>query len=336
MTPDTPPPASSPCSASSATSVGGQGPGLPVTGEQYEISAGDYRAVVTELGAGLRELSHGGIPLVFGYEADELPPGAAGELLTPWPNRVDHGRYEFDGVPYQLDLSEAGKGNAIHGLTRFAAWLPVRHEPDSIVLRHRPHGYAGYPFCLEVEAEYRLSPAAGLEVTISAANRGTRPAPYGFGQHPYLSAGPSPAGSSPVDDWELELPATQWLPVDERGIPAGPVQDLGGTVGDFRRPRRIGSSVLDHALTGLIRENDGRAWAHLRAGGSQVSLWAGPDCPWLQVFTSDTLHGGRHRKAVAIEPMTCPPNAFVTGDSLIVLKPGETVTRSWGVQRHPV
>jgi aldose 1-epimerase len=335
MIPDTPPPANSPGNASSATSAGGQGPGIPVTGAQYEISAGDYRGVVTELGAGLRELSHGGVPLVFGYEADELPPAAAGELLIPWPNRVDHGRYEFDGVSYQLDLSEAGRGNAIHGLTRFAAWLPVRHEPDSIVLRHLPHGYAGYPFCLEVEAGYRLSPAAGLEVTISAANRGTHPAPYGFGQHPYLSAGSSPAGSSPVDDWELALPATQWLPVDERGIPAGPVQDLEGAVCDFRRPRRIGRSVLDHALTGLIRENDGRAWAHLRAGGSQVSLWAGADCPWLQVFTSDTLHGGRHRKAVAIEPMTCPPNAFVTGDSLVVLKPGETVTRSWGVQRHP-
>ena len=336
MTPDTPSLSGSPGNASSATSAGSQGPGIPVTGAQYEISAGDYRAVVTELGAGLRKLSHGGTPLVFGYEADELPPGAAGQLLAPWPNRVDHGRYEFDGVTYQLDLSEAGNGNAIHGLTRFVAWLPVRHEPDSIVLRHLPHGYAGYPFCLEVEAEYRLSSAAGLEVTISAANCGTRPAPYGFGQHPYLSAGPSSAGSSPVDDWELALPATQWLPVDERGIPSGPVQDLEGAVCDFRRPRRIGSSVLDHALTGLIRENDGRAWAHLRTGGSQVSLWAGADCPWLQVFTSDTLHGGRHRKAVAIEPMTCPPNAFVTGDSLIVLKPGETVTRSWGVQRNPV
>ncbi len=327
MTPHTPPPASSPGATAGA---GSQAPGIPVTGEQYEISSGDYRAVVTELGAGLRELSHGGVPLVFGYEADELPPGAAGQLLIPWPNRVDHGHYEFGGTAYQLDLSEAGKGNAIHGLTRFAAWLPVRREQDSVVLRHLPHGYAGYPFCLEVETEYRLSPAAGLEVTISATNRGTRSAPYGFGQHPYLTAGPSA-----VDDWELTLPAAQWLPVDERGIPSGPVQDIEGAVCDFRRPHPIGSSVLDHALTGLIRENNGRAWAHLRTGGSQVSLWAGPDCPWLQVFTSDTLPGDRYRKAVAIEPMTCPPNAFVTGDSLVVLEPGETVTRSWGVLGNP-
>ena len=109
MTPDTHPLAGSPGNAGSATRAGGQGPGIPVTGKQYEVSAGDYGAVVTQLGAGLRELSHGGIPLVFGYEADELPPGAAGELLTPWPNRVDHGRYEFNGVPTSWTSAKRGR-----------------------------------------------------------------------------------------------------------------------------------------------------------------------------------------------------------------------------------
>ncbi|MGA2830202.1 MAG: aldose 1-epimerase family protein [Streptosporangiaceae bacterium] len=312
-----------------AASTGSQEASVPVTGAQYELSAGDYRAVITELGAGLRELSQGGTPVVFGYEPDELPPGAAGQLLTPWPNRVDHGRYHFGGADFQLDLSEVGNGNAIHGLTRLAAWVPVRHEPASVVLRHLPHGYAGYPFCLETDAEYRLTPDAGLHVTISATNRGTRPAPYGFGQHPYLTV-----GASALDEWELALPATRWLAVDQRGIPSGPAEDIDGAVCDFRSPRAIGSSHLDHALTGLTRESDGRAWAHLRSAAAQVSLWAGPNCPWLQVFTSDTLHGDRHHKAVAIEPMSCPPNAFVTGDSLIVLAPGETVTHHWGVQAH--
>jgi aldose 1-epimerase len=60
-------------------------------------------------------------------------------------------------------------------------------------------------------------------------------------------------------------------------------------------------------------------------------MWAGPGYGWLQVFTSDTLHGERHRRAVAIEPMTCPPNALVSGDDLIVLAPGESVSHSWGV-----
>ena len=328
MTPHTPSPA--PPIPGPAASAVSQAVGVPVTGEQYELSAGDYRAAVTELGAGLRELSLSDTPVIFGYQPDELPPGAAGQLLTPWPNRIDHGRYHFGGRDYQLDVSETGNGNAIHGLTRFAPWVPVRHEQDSVVLKHLPHGYAGYPFCLEIDTEYRLTPDAGLDVTISATNRGTRPAPYGFGQHPYLTV-----GASALDEWELTLPATRWLPVDQRGIPMGPAEDINGAVCDFRRPRAIGGAHIDHALTGLTRESDGRAWVHLRSAGAQVSLWAGEDCPWLQVFTSDTLHGDRHRKAVGIEPMSCPPNAFITGDSLIVLSPGETVTHRWGIKAQP-
>jgi len=323
-------PSTAPSSSGTTAGAGDEGARVLVTGDQYELSAGDYRAVVTELGAGLRELSRGGAPVLLGYEPDELPPGAAGQLLTPWPNRVDHGRYHFGSTGYQLDLSEAENSNAIHGLTRFAAWVPVRREPDRVVLKHLPHGYAGYPFCLEIDAEYRLVPDSGLHVTITATNRGTRPAPYGFGQHPYLTA-----GTSALDDWELTLPARQWLPVDQRGIPSGPVGDIEGAECDFRSPRAIGGSQLDHALTGLVRESDGRAWVHFRSADAQVSLWAGENCPWLQVFTSDTLQGDRHRKAVAVEPMSCPPNAFVTGDSLIVLSPGESVSHRWGIQAQP-
>ncbi|HWG16169.1 MAG TPA: aldose 1-epimerase family protein [Streptosporangiaceae bacterium] len=305
----------------------GARPPVLVTGEQYELTAGDYRAVVTGLGAGLRELSYAGEPVVYGYPPDELPPGAAGQLLAPWPNRVDHGRYEFDGASYQLDLSEPKNSNAIHGLTRWAASEPVRQEADRVLLTHLPHGYTGYPFSVEVGTEYRLSAAGGLQVTVSATNRGTRPAPYGTGQHPYFTAGPAP-----LEEWQLELPASRLLPVDERGIPSGPEQDIDGTVCDFREPHAIGTTVLDHALTGLSRAADGRVWAHVRSAGRQVSVWAGDGYGWLQVFTSDTLPGERHRKAIAIEPMTCPPNAFVSGDDLIVLAPGESVSHTWGVE----
>jgi aldose 1-epimerase len=312
--------------ADSAAGSGSRPPVL-VTAEQYELTAGEYRAVITGLGAGLRALSYAGEPVVYGYQPDELPPGAAGQLLAPWPNRVDHGHYEFGGASYQLDLSEPKNDNAIHGLTRWAAWEPVRQEADRVLLTHRPHGYTGYPFSVEVDAEYRLTAAGGLEITVSATNRGTRPAPYGTGQHPYFTPGPAP-----LEEWELELPATQMLPADARGIPSGPAQDIDGTVCDFRDRHAIGTTVLDHALTGLNRASDGRVWAHLRSEGRQVSMWAGPGYGWLQVFTSDTLHGERHRKAVAIEPMTCPPNAFVSGEDLIVLAPGESVSHTWGVE----
>jgi aldose 1-epimerase len=299
----------------------------PLTGAQYEIAAGDYRAIATELGAGLRELRHRDRPLITGYQADELPPGGAGQLLLPWPNRIDGGRYRVAGADYQLDLSEPAAGNAIHGLTRWSAWSLVRHDPHAVVLRQDLLGRSGYPFRLDLEVEYRLTAEAGLTVSVAARNAGTRPAPYGTGSHPYLTAG-APA----VDGCELTLPVARWLPADQRGIPSGPARDVAGTPLDFRAARPIGAVTLDHAFTGLERDGAGLAWARLTSEGAGAALWAGPGYRWLQAFTGDTLGSGHRRRAVAIEPMTCPPNAFVTGTDLLTLEPGETVTHRWGIQ----
>ena len=294
---------------------------------QYEIEAGDYRATVTELGAGLRELLFREQPVIAGYPPDELPPGGAGQLLAPWPNRIAAGRYVFNGAELQLALTEPAHANAIHGLTRWMAWTAVRHDTGTVLLRSAPHGQQGYPFCLEIDAEYRLDPGTGLRVAVTARNRGSRAAPYGTGSHPYLTV-----RTPSVDECELTLPAARWLPMDDRGIPSGPPAAVEGTPCDFRQPRPIGATRLDHALTGLARDDDGRAWAYLAAGGTRVGLWAGQGYRWLQVFTGDPLGPGRRRKAVAVEPMTCPPNAFVTGDDLLVLQPGETITHTWGIQ----
>ena len=148
---------------------------IPLTGAQYQISAGDYTAAVTELGAGLRALHHRGTPLLAGYHSDQLPPGGAGQLLAPWPNRVNGGRYSFGGAQLQLDLSEPAAGNAIHGLTRWATWVPVAHDPDRVVLYQALRGHPGYPFCLDIEAGYQLDAKAGLRVDIIARNSGQRP-----------------------------------------------------------------------------------------------------------------------------------------------------------------
>jgi len=302
---------------------------IPLTGVQYEIEAGHYRATVTELGAGLRELAFRGQPLIAGYEADQLPPAGSGQLLTPWPNRVDGGRYVFGGTEYQLALTEPAQANAIHGLTRWVPWIAVRQDASTVLLRSVPHGQQGYPFCLEIEAEYRLEPDTGLQVAVTARNRGSHAAPYGTGSHPYLTV-----RTPSIDGCELTLPAESWLPMDDRGIPCGPPEPVGGTEYDFRQPRVIGAARLDDALTGLSRDGDGRAWAYLAAGGAgpRVGLWADEGYRWLQVFTGDPLEPDWRRRALAVEPMTCPPNAFVTGDDLLVLQPGETVTHTWGIQ----
>ena len=220
------------------------------------------------------------------------------------------------------------------------------------MLRHVLLGRPGYPFCLEIEAEYRLAADSGLRVSITARNAGSTPAPYGTGSHPYLATG-TPA----IDDCQLTLPGGLWLPADERGIPSGPVQDVAGTPLDFRASRPIAGTRLDHALTGLTRDASGRAWARLSSGGTQpagheaagsevagseaagsevaaieVALWAGPGYQWLQVFTGDTLDPAHRRRMLAVEPMTCPPNAFASGMDLLLLEPGDSVTHTWGIQ----
>ncbi len=301
---------------------------VPLTGAQYDLSAGDYRATVTELGAGLRRLEHRGQPVVVGYEPDVMPPGAAGQLLCPWPNRVDGGHYAIDGTHYQLDLSEPVNVNAIHGLTRWASWMPAPASAppggEEITLRLLLLGHAGYPFALELDALYRLDAGHGLQVSVSARNLGSAAAPYGTGSHPYLTAGAA--------ECNLALPAGLWQPSGERGIPIGTPEDVTGTEFDFRTPRRIGDTQLDHALTGLARGDGGRVWARLSSAGTEVALWAGPGYEWLQVFTGDTLDPSHRRKAVAIEPMTCPPNAFNSGVDLLMLEPGDSVTHSWGIE----
>lgn len=300
---------------------------IPITGTQYEIEAGDYRATVTELGAGLRELERGGRPVVTSYDADQLPPHGAGQLLTPWPNRVDGGRYSFGGTEYHLALSEPALGNAIHGLTRWTPWTRVAHDRSEVTLRSIPHGQQGYPFAVQVDATYRLDAGSGLHVTVTAANKGSRPAPWGTGQHPYLTV-----PTRTVDDCELTLPADRWLPVDERLIPSGAPRDLAGTELDFRAARKLGGTRLDHAFTGLRREPDGLAWVRLSSGDATTALWADESYRWLQVFTGDTLEPEFRRKALAVEPMTCPPNAFASGADLLVLQPGETVRCRWGIR----
>lgn len=299
---------------------------IPITGTQYDISAGDYQATVTELGAGLRVLRYRGQPAIMEYVADELPPGSAGQLFAPWPNRIDNGLYTIGGTQHQLDLSEPAKGNAIHGLTHWGAWPAVVHAANRVVLRHMLLGRKGYPFCLELKIEYLVKGDTGLRVTTTARNTGSQSTPYGTGSHPYLTV-----GAPLIDECMLALPASRWLPTDERGIPVGESKDCTGTLIDFRDARELGTPCLDHTFTGLKRDDGGRAWIRLSRGQRQVSLWVNDTYEWLQVFTGETLAPGRRRTALAVEPMTCPPNAFVTGMDLIMLDPGTTVSHTWGI-----
>lgn len=303
------------------------------TGRQFSLAGGGYRAVVTEVGAGLRVLEHEGAgeprPLLVGYGVGRPAHFGAGQLLAPWPNRVASGRYRFDGADQQLDLSEPDRGNAIHGLVRWAPWRPVLQEPDRVALRYRLHPVPGYPHIIDVTARYALS-EYGLEVTVSAHNVGASAAPYGFAAHPYLTPGVTPRPGA-ADEWTLHLPAERRVEVDEQLIPVA-MQDVDGSRFDFRTPRSLAGARLDTAFGGLQRELDGMGRVRVsEPGGGAVTLWMDRGLEWIQVFTGDPLPGEWSRAGVAVEPMSCPPDAFNSGTDLIHLASDETVVHRWGI-----
>lgn len=299
----------------------------PPSGEQYEIAASRYRSVIVEVGGGIRTLEHDGHPILEAYEIDTVCDGAHGQLLIPWPNRIADATYDFAGTDHHLAVTEPSTGCAIHGLTRWSTWACTEHTAHSVRLAHRLHPQPGWDGGLEVAVGYTLD-SDGLTVRLEARNVGATSVPFAAGAHPYLLA-----GDSPIDAWRLTLPAATRLVTDDRGIPVSSLA-VDGTDHDFRDGRKIDAVALDDTFGDLTRDETGRAWAHLEsAEGRRVSLWADETHSWFQVFTGDHLADpSRRRSAVAIEPMTAPPNAFRTGQDLIVLDPGDDITLSWGIQ----
>jgi aldose 1-epimerase len=291
------------------------------TGEQYEIVSGDVHAVVTEVGAGLRALVHGGRHLVETYAEDARPARGMGAVLVPWPNRTAKGRWRWNGADQQLALTEPDAGNAIHGLLRHVLYRPGERSDDAITLHAVIPPQPGWPVALDTAIRYAVD-GEGLTVTHTVRNVGTAAVPFGVGAHPYLRA-----GDSATDESELRLCAASALPLDG-GLPAGPTKPVEGDL-DFRDGRPLAGRELDHAFGDCV-PTEGLVRHRLTGPGGAVELWAEPDFGWVQVFTPDD-HPGRGR-AVAVEPMTCPPDALNTGAGLIHLDPGEQWTGSWGIR----
>ena len=287
------------------------------TGEQYRISHGPYVAVVTEVGATLRSFCVEEREWLWSFGEDKPPIDSQGRQLLPWPNRIRDGRYTLDGVAYQLPISEVPRNTALHGLNEGFTWELITHTERLVVQRHTFHPETGWPGTVTVTLSHSVN-YDGLLVRVHATNDGSAPLPYGYGVHPYFAI-------DTVDDVHLELPFTSELRVDEDRLLPEELSAVSPGM-DFRAPRRIGTTWFDTAFTDPTTPQ----WTTRVVSASHtVEVWADQSLPWVQIFTKPD------RSAVAVEPMTCGPDAFNEGpthDGLIILSPGESHVASWGLR----
>lgn len=305
----------------------------PLSGIQHSLRSGDYEAIISSVGATLRSLTLAGRDLVVPFDADEVRPSYRGATLAPWPNRVVDGTYTFGGEERRLALTEPARAHALHGLAAWLDYEAIDKGSDHVTLAQVIPAQTGYPWRIVVTTTFVLGPE-GLTQTVTARNDGDEAAPWGTGPHPYLVAG---AGT--VDDWTLELPADRVLAVTEdRLIPTsleGVETDADRF--DFRRPRTIGAVEIDHAYTALNRDEDGVAVVRLTdAAGHGVQMRWDAACPWVQIHTADKPRPEDSRLGLAVEPMTCAPDAFNADRydfdaGLIVIEPGAEVSASWTI-----
>ncbi|PPL15721.1 aldose 1-epimerase family protein [Microterricola pindariensis] len=313
------------------------------TGEQFELAhqtpSGTLRAVITELGAGIRELSIDGVDLVQGFDAEIPPPSCAGVVLMPWGNRIPDGVWvDAAGTSHQLAITEVALNNAIHGLLRFTAYRVIEQSESSVTLGAHVFPQLGYPFHLDTTVRYELGDG-GLTATHTVRNIGSGDAPVTIGTHPYPMI-----GDVPTEDLVLTVNADTHIDVDARLNPVGTTA-VDGTAFDLRagspRSRRVGELHLDDAW-GDAHVVDGETAHTLTApDGRTVAVWGDENYTFVQVYVSRNFPArgaaadgtGATVTAIAIEPMTGPANAYNTGAGLVHVAPGAEWVSQWGI-RH--
>lgn len=287
------------------------------------ITAGKYRAEIRSKGGGLNSLTFDNKNLIDPFIAGE-PHRYRGDLLVPWPNRIRDGKYSYENRNYLLKQNESLRANALHGLVLDCEWILQGHDETSIELSTTVMDEGAYPSSLEISVFYKIS-EFGLRIEIKATNIGEKRAPYGHSIHPYLVAD----ADSKVDSWKLKMPAKEFMEVDsERLLPIG-IQKVREDF-DFNSSRQISSTFIDHAFL-IDKSNRNQSVELVSPSGQGVGMRYSGDLNWIQIHTADRENGKDARTCLAVEPMTCPPDAFNSGIDILHLKPGESHSSTWEI-----
>lgn len=247
---------------------------------------------------------------------------AKGAHLAPWPNRIQDAVYTFRGKEYRPFMNFRSQGgHAMHGTVMNEAFRLDRKASDNenLVLVLDGKGWQGYPWAIRMTLRISFKDG-GFRMETEIENRAKTDAPAGLGWHPYFTLGKD------VRECCLVLPPGKRLGMTERAVPDGTMAPWKR----FRRPERIGADFLNDCVR--IESASPIASTKLTdpATGEGIEIWqvqGEAKYGYVQVFTAPRRH------CLAIEPMTCAPDAFRNGFGLVALKPGESMRNICGVRR---
>lgn len=281
--------------------------------KKIHISLNEVSAAISTEGAALIGLSVNNFDLIEPNTRDGL---YAGKILAPWPNRIKDGKYSFNKKDYQLPINEVSKNNSLHGLVANSLWEITFQNQSKVILEYLLDQPEIYPGKLQLQVSYEII-EQGVEIAVLSENIGELSAPYGVSIHTYLVAG---AGVK-NNELTLQIPADQFLEVDSERLLPIKLQPVTGTNFDFINPKKISDLFIDHAFK--YSSNYPRSVLLLNKDGGGAEVIFDDQSNWIQIHTADRDLQGDSRMAVAIEPMSCPPDAFNSGIDLIILEPGK-------------
>ena len=254
----------------------------------------------------------GGVGPVFytapDWETNPVPTRSGHPILFPFPNRLKHGHFTFEGNSYQLPLNESSGKHAIHGFTPKSAWRVVgvtatdnaaEITGEFQISVDRPDVLTCWPGDSILTVTYRLT-ASALEVRCRVRNPGPGNVPFGLGYHQYFGLPSLP--DEPVEGMVIEAPAAS-LWVAENSLATGEKVPTPAAL-DFSTPRPVGDAVLDTLYGDLPASTTVRATLSHPRATERITVTADAAFRELLLFTP------AHRRAVAVEPYTCVSDAL--------------------------
>ena len=269
----------------------------------------------------------------------------AGKTPGRFANRIAKGRFTLDGKEYELPVNNGP--NHLHGGPagfQNQVW-ESRIEGDAVEFMYfSEDGEAGYPGNLKAVVRYEWEEDNSLRLIYTAET--DAPTVVNLTNHTYFNLN----GSGSIENHELQLNASEYLPTDPTQIPLGDSEPVAGTPMDFVNPKPIGQDLRADFEPLKIGKGYDHCWvlddyepgqlepaAELYApqSGRQVTVLTTQ--PGVQVYTGNWLEGCPEGKAghvyhdydgVALECQHCPDSPTEPEFPSTVLRPGETFSEA--------